>query len=287
MQRRHFVVAGAAAVVVLGVALATAAQSAPATTPTQIKLSASPAHVQVVGLPCLPGALTVGMTNTGSGALYADMELSAPRPLTLDRRVFSSWLPAVEPDQPVTVKVGVTVPRDAKPGNYAVDLNVERQRLTVPVQVLPLPLKGSGDNLLLGEQASASSTNGSFGVCGAVDGDGNSDHWSTSTGWNDGTKSVFPDDYSVTLPAATSIGRVVLDTLDSAKYPAAKNGLRDYDVQAHVGGAWVTVASVRGNVAGRVTSTFAPVTAGGVQIVALDSNDHGYSRIVELAAYSS
>ncbi|MEU4667472.1 hypothetical protein AB0F91_05750 [Amycolatopsis sp. NPDC023774] len=280
MQRRHLAVAAGA--VVLGVALATAAQSSPAT-PTPA-LSATPGHIQVVGLPCLPSALTVGMTNNGRGAVYADMELSAPSPLVLDRRVFSSWLPV---GQPVSVRVGVTAPRSARPGHYTVDLSVDRSRLSVPVDVLPLPPKGPDDNLLLGEQATPSSTNGSFSPCGAVDGDANGDHWSTTTGWNDGTKSVFPDNYTVTLPAAGAVGRVVTDTLDSTKYPAAKYGLRDFDVQAHVNGAWVTVASVRGNTSGSVTSTFPAVQADGVQIVALDSNDHAYSRIVELEAYSS
>ncbi|MEV4602837.1 hypothetical protein AB0K15_36260 [Amycolatopsis sp. NPDC049253] len=280
MQPRHLAVAAGA--VVLGVALATAAQSSPAT-PT-LALSATPGQVQVVGLPCLPSALTVGMTNNGRGSVYADMELSARSPLALDRRVFSSWLPV---GQPVSVRVGVTVPRTARPGHYTVDLSVDRSRLSVPVDVLPLPPKGPGDNLLLGEQATPSSTNGSFSPCGAVDGDADGDHWSTTTGWNDGTKSVFPDNYAVTLPAAGAVGRVVTDTLDSTKYPAAKYGLRDFDVQAHVGGAWVTVASVRGNTSGSVTSTFPAVQADGVQIVTLDSNDHAYSRIVELEAYSS
>ncbi|MEV6901234.1 hypothetical protein [Amycolatopsis sp. NPDC051372] len=280
MQRRHLAVAAGA--VVFGVALATAAQSSPAT--SALALSATPGQIQVVGLPCLPSALTVGMTNNGSGPMYADMELSAPRPLALDRRVFSSWLPV---GQPVSVRVGVTVPRSARPGHYTLGLSSDRARLSVPVDVLPLPPKGPGDNLLLGEQATPSSTNGSFSPCGAVDGDADGDHWSTTTGWNDGTKSAFPDNYAVTLPAPSAVGRVVTDTLDSTKYPAAKYGLRDFDVQAHVAGAWVTVASVRGNTSGSVTSTFPAVQADGVQIVVLDSNDHAYSRIVELEAYSS
>jgi hypothetical protein len=287
MKRSVLATAGAGAVVVVGLAFANAAQSKPNPGPDEIRISATPQQVQVVGLPCLPGALTVGMTNTGSAARYADMEMTARRPVILDRRVFSSWLPVAEPDRTVSVKVGVTVPRDAKPGKYTVDLNVDRSRLTVPVEVLPLPPKGDGDNLAVGEQAAASSTHGSFQLCGAVDGDANSDNWSTSTGWNDGTRAVFPDNYSVTLPNATSISRIVTGTLDSAKYPAASYGLRDFDVQVRTGGAWVTVHQVRGNVAGKVTSTFPATTADAVQIVALDSNDHAYSRIVELGVYSS
>jgi hypothetical protein len=53
-----------------------------------------------------------------------------------------------------------------------------------------------------------------------------------------------------------------------------------------VGGQWQTVAEVRGNVVGTVSSTFTPVTAEAVQIVALASNDNSSSRIVELEAFS-
>jgi len=155
------------------------------------------------------------------------------------------------------------------------------------VTVDPLPPKGPGDNLALGEQATASSTHGNFTLCGAVDGDKDSEHWDTLTGWNDGTRAAFPDTYDVALSAPATVNRVELYTLDSAKYPARLNGLRDWDVQARVAGAWQTVAQVRGNTAGHVTSTFTPVEADAVRILCLDGNDHTYSRIVELEVYGS
>jgi len=74
-------------------------------------------------------------------------------------------------------------------------------------------------------------------------------------------------------------------TLDSARYRAADWGLRDYDVQALVGGAWTTVASVRGNTLGTVDSTFPQVSTIAVRLLIIDSNDHTYSRVVELEAY--
>jgi archaellum component FlaG (FlaF/FlaG flagellin family) len=64
-------------------------------------------------------------------------------------------------------------------------------------------------------------------------------------------------------------------------------GIRDVDAQVLVDGNWTTVAEVRGNVQGRVTLTFAPRPVDAVQLVIRDSNDHGYSRIVELEAYSN
>jgi hypothetical protein len=254
----------------------------------EVQMSAAPQQLSVVGLPCLPGNLTLTMTNTGRTDEYADLTLDPTGPLQLSRQLFSSWLPAVEPDQPVSAPVEVRVPRDAKPGEYQITLEHDRTRLAVPVTVNPLPSKGPGSNVALGEQATASSTHGNFTLCGALDGDKDSEHWDTLTGWNDGTRAAFPDTYDVALTAPTPVGRVELYTLDSAKYPAAANGLRDWDVQVRNGTAdWQTVAQVRGNAVGHVTSTFPPVHATAVRILCLDANDHTYSRIVELEVYDS
>ncbi|HET6740516.1 MAG TPA: hypothetical protein VFH76_16335 [Kribbella sp.] len=254
---------------------------------SSVAVGVAPEQLSVVGLPCLPGTLNLTMTNTGKQDRYADLTLQPTGPLQLSRTLFSSWLPAVDPDQPVSAPVEVRVPRDAKPRSYKIGLEVDRTRVTVPVTVEPLPPKGAGDNLVLGEQATASSTHGNFTLCGAVDGDKDSEHWDTLTGWNDGTRAAFPDTYDVALSEPAAVGRVELYTLDSAKYPAKTNGLKDWDVQVRVGGAWQTVAQVRGNTAGHVTSTFAPVQADAVRILCLDGNDHTYSRIVELEAYGN
>lgn len=260
--------------------------SLPAAT-SDVAVSVAPEQLSVVGLPCFPGTLNLTMANTGSQDRYADLTLEPTGPLQLSRTLFSSWLPALDPDQPVSAPVEVRVPRDTKPGSYKIDVEVDRNRLTVPVTVEPLPSKGPGDNLALGEQATASSTHGNFTLCGAVDGDKDPEHWDTLTGWNDGTRAVFPDTYDVALSAPATVNRVELYTLDSAKYPARLNGLRDWDVQAKVGGVWQTVAQVRGNTLGHVTSTFDPVQAEAVRILCLDGNDHTYSRIVELEVYGS
>ena len=255
---------------------------------TDVQVSVEPQQLSVVGLPCFPGNLTLTLTNTGREDRYADLTLDQNGPLQLSRELFSSWLPAVDPDQPVSAPVEVRVPRDAKPGSYRIDLEVDKTKLTVPVQVSPLPSKDPGSNLALGEQAAASSTHGNFALCGAVDGDKDSEHWDTLTGWNDGTRAVFPDNYDVTLAQPTTINRVELYTLDSAHFPAATNGLRDWDVQVRTGtAAWQTVAQVRANTLGHVTSTFDPVQADAVRILCLDGNDHTYSRIVELEVYGS
>jgi hypothetical protein len=276
-------------VIAAGTVLAAAllgSSSAPKAT-SDVAVSVAPQQLSVVGLPCFPATLNLTMTNTGSKDRYADLTLDLTGPLQLSRTLFSSWLPAVDPDQPVSAPVEVRVPRDTKPGQYKIGVEVDRNRLTVPVTVNPLPPKGPGDNLALGEQATASSTHGNFTLCGALDGDKDSEDWDTLTGWNDGTRAVFPDTYDVALSTPATVNRVELYTLDSAKYPAKTNGLRDWDVQAKVGGTWQTVAQVRGNTAGHVTSTFDPVQADAVRILCLDGNGHTYSRIVELEVYGS
>ncbi|GAA2077168.1 discoidin domain-containing protein [Actinomadura alba] len=284
-MKRHIAVVALSAATLGLVTPSVASAARPDRSP--VRLTATPERIEVVGLPCLPSSLQVGMTNTGTADLYADMELTAEPPVTLDRQVLSSWLPARDPDFMVSTRVGVTVPRDAESGEYQVELTVDRQVLAVPVEVLPLPPKGAGDNLALGEQASASSTHGNFDVCGAVDGNKNSNDWDTLTGWNDATRGVFPDTHQIALAEPATISRVETYTLDSARYPAARYGLRDFDVQVRVDGAWQTVHEVRANVVGHVTSTFDAVTADAVRIVGLASNNGDYSRLVEVEVYSS
>ena len=252
-----------------------------ATSNNQIEISATPQPVEVVPLPCFPaGKLTLGMTNTGRKPTIADMRISSDDALTLSRHQFSSYLPV---DQLVKAPLEITVPRGTAPATHTVDLTVGRERLEVPVVIKPVPAR---DNVLLGEQAVASSTNGNMRLCGGVDGNADSAQWGAS-GWHDNTKGFFPDTYGVDFVQPTTIGRVVLQTLDSTTYPAAVMGIRDFDTQVRTGSTWTTVGEVRGNTQGRVTISFEPRAVDAVQLVIHDSNDHGYSRIVELEAYDN
>ncbi|MGW6197038.1 galactose-binding domain-containing protein [Kribbella sp. NPDC055110] len=246
-----------------------------------VDISATPQPVEVVPLPCFPaGKLTLGMTDTGRKSTIADMRVTGDSALTLSRRQFSSYLPV---DQLVKAPLEIAVPRGTAPATHTVDLTVGKERLQVPVVIKPVPAR---DNVLLGEQAVASSTNGNMRLCGGVDGNADSAQWGAS-GWHDNTKGVFPDTYGVDFVQPTTIGRVVVQTLDSTTYPAAVMGLRDFDVQLRNNGEWTTVQEVRGNTTGRLTITFEPRAVDAVQLVIRDSNDHGYSRIVELEAYSN
>lgn len=160
----------------------------------------------------------------------------------------------------------------------------------MPVRVVAEPPKGPGDNLLPGEQVSTASTTGGFSACSAVDGITDSTLW-PAQGWSNGTRGSFPDPFDVAMVAPAPIDQVVLSTLDNAAFPASRYAVSDWDVQVRSvssggsGGTWSTVASVRGDTAATVTTSFAPVVAEAIRIVALGSNNNDYSRIVELAAY--
>jgi hypothetical protein len=238
-------------------------------------------------LPCLPGGgFTAGMTNTTDESIYTDMDLTVQAPLTLSQRIFSTYLPAAAPDQTVSTEIDVALPRTAEPGYYKATLSVAGQdSQDVWLEVGEVPERDADDNLALGEQSYASSTHSNVKLCGGVDGNTDSAQWGAS-GTHDATSGVFPDTYGVNLAAKSTIGRVELHTLDSAKYPAAVMGVSDFDIQVHTDAGWQTVKEVRGNEVGRITATFAPVQADKVQVVTYDSNDHKYSRIVELEAYA-
>jgi hypothetical protein len=264
------------------VAVALTAATAEARKPTSVTLSATPDRLEIFPLPCLTGTIEAAMTNEGDEPVYADAFIAAEQPLQASRTMFSSYLPV---GYTAVAPIEVRAPREAAAGDYELRLESGREALDVAVTVLEPPPKGAGDNLAFGEQASASSTHGNFDVCGGVDGNADSEAWDVRTGWNDATRSQFPDTYEVALAGPALVDRVELYTLDSARWPAARFGLRDWDVLVLTGGEWRTVAHVRGNTSGHVTTTFDAVTAEAVRIVALGSNDGAYSRIVELEVY--
>jgi hypothetical protein len=177
--------------------------------------------------------------------------------------------------------------------------------LVVTVTRAPSQEAGGELRLLLGEQSaavalhptdnwmriarmSASSTYTPSSPDNLNDGRTDSELWGGggANGWNDGTARQFPDTVTATFPHAVRLGRVKVYTLDSRAYSAAHWGVRDYDVEILVGGSWRTVAEVRGNTVGVVESTFAAADADALRIVIHDTNDHTYSRLLEIEAYT-
>ncbi|MFI0353188.1 discoidin domain-containing protein [Actinomadura sp. 9N407] len=241
--------------------------------------------LDVLAAPCGGRPLLVDLTNPGSEGAYVDVFITPERPLVTSHDVISTYVP---PNDNVVLRAQVSAPLGSAGGTHGVSLRLGPRgpRQQAAVTVTPKP-SGPGADLALGGPVSASSTHGNFSVCGAVDGNTDSEDWSTRTGWNDGTRTVFPDTYTVEFGGPRPIDRIVLYTLDSARYPAARNGLKDFDVQTlGSGGEWTTVSSVRGNTTGRVEISPDPVvTTASVRIVALASNSGDYSRIIELEVY--
>ncbi|TDD62525.1 hypothetical protein E1263_03550 [Kribbella antibiotica] len=279
---RTFVVLGA---VVLGAVAPVGPATADRSVQRGLTLATDTAQVAVTPAPCSKAGFELRFGNSGKTAVYADAFLTAGTPLTLSRKLVSSYLP---PGYTLKVPISVNAPRGTAPGSYSIEITAGDQKLTLPVQVGESPT-GTTGNLARYVPVSASSEHlPVYPACGAVDGDRDSEHWAKTTGWNDATRGNFPDWLQVTFDQPQSVGRVDLYTLDSKQYPAAAYGLKDWDVQAKVGGSWQTVAEVRGNAAGLKSSTFTPVTATAVRILTLASNEGlTYSRIVELEAYGT
>ncbi|SFG47490.1 hypothetical protein SAMN05421678_10699 [Actinopolymorpha cephalotaxi] len=233
----------------------------------------------------------VAVRNDSSQPTYADVLLTADAPVRTTPDVISSYLPA---GYTLHTPVQVSAPLGSADSDAKVTIKAGRTgrgpQISVPV-VVKAPPSGPGANLALAASVSASSSHANFKACGAIDGNSNSDDWQTATGWNDGTSRVFPDWLAVTFAQAHQVSRVEMNTLNSTRYTAARYGLRDWDVQVWDAGAnggsgdWRTVASVRGNTAGVVNSTFDPVSTTAVRIFVIASNDSTYSRIVELGVY--
>jgi hypothetical protein len=279
-------------------ASATAAPSRAAESAVQagdnLTLTATPTTLNVLAAPCGGRNVDVAVRNDSSQPTYADVLLTADSPLSATPDVISSYLPA---GYTLHTPVQVSAPSGSADSDAKVTIKAGRTgrgpQITVPV-VVKAPPSGPGANLAIAATVSASSSHANFPACGAIDGNSNSDDWQVATGWNDGTSRVFPDWLAVTFAQPHQVSRVDLHTLNSTRYPAPRYGLRDWDVQVWDAGAsggsggsgeWHTVAGVRGNTAGVVSSTFDPVSTTSVRVFVIASNDSTYSRIVELEVY--
>jgi hypothetical protein len=171
----------------------------------------------------------------------------------------------------VTAPDTVTIPATATLTVQTGDL-----RTSVPISVAPATRFGT---------VTASSTHSGYPAESVIDGDAGSDRWAHGNGWNDDTINEFPDWIQVSLAAPAELGRVDVDTLDSAQFPAARYGLRDADVSVLVDGQWRTVGQIRDNQVGHLSVSFAPVTATAVRLTVTASNSGDYSRVVELTGY--
>jgi hypothetical protein len=149
-----------------------------------------------------------------------------------------------------------------------------------------------------GSTAIASSTaNANFPAAGAIDGEHNGNNWGAGGGWNDGTRSVFPDNVQVNFNATQTINAIDVYTLKNdfnsgstvnSTTSANLYGIGDFNVQFFDGTSFVDVpgGAVTGNILAMRRFVFPPITTDRVRVVINDSNDHVYSRVVEIEAFS-
>lgn len=271
-------------VAVVAVALAGTASAAPARHEPDVTVAATPTTLSLGTGTCRGGQIAVALTNKSTEPVYADATVSAPAELHVQRTMVSSYLPA---GYTRTSMIPVTALSGTAAGTYPVTVSAGDTQVQVAVTVAATVPDPGGNLARTADTVLASTSHAGYPPCGAVDGDRDSAHWATTTGWNDGTSKVWPDWFQVTFVAPTVVGRVDLYTLDSAKYPAARYGLRDWDVQVLAGTQWQTVAQVRGNTAGLVSTTFPAVSAAAVRLWLRAGNGaNDYSRIVELELYA-
>ncbi len=147
-----------------------------------------------------------------------------------------------------------------------------------------------------GSVATASSTQSSrnYSPAGAINGDVIGAGWEQGGGWNDDTRSVWPDFLDVDFNATRTINAINVYTLQNnykspvqptVDTPADLYGILDFDVQYWNGTAWVTVpgGAIRGNNKAMVTISFADLATTKIRINVLNGRVH-YSRIVEVEA---
>ena len=160
--------------------------------------------------------------------------------------------------------------------------------------VSPTPTPSERINVALtsnGGTASASSELSSPSV--AIDGVRN---WATTGAWKDATPDAFPDWLQVNFNGSKTINEIdvfaVRDDYTNATDPTEETtftlyGITDYNVQYWNGANWATVTG--GNVTGNnkvwKKITFAPITTTQIRVT-VNNGQAGYSRIVELEAWS-
>ena len=269
----------AALLAIVAVAMCGSAPAVAAEPPAAaVLLTVDPQALPVTTGQCNGGQLLVRLTTRGPAPVYADAVVTASEALHLRRRLISTWLPA---GYTRTVGVPVVAATGTPAGAYAVSVTSGEQRIDVPVAVSP---PGPSANLARSAaRVSASSSRAGFLVCGAVDGDADPAHWGYGTGWADGTGRQWPDWYQLSWDTPQRLSRVDIATVNSAEFPTARYGLRDWDVQLATAGGWRTVAEVRGNTAATVGSTFPAQQTDALRIVTYAANSaNDQSRIVEL-----
>ncbi|MGE5579869.1 MAG: flagellar filament capping protein FliD [Bacillota bacterium] len=111
--------------------------------------------------------------------------------------------------------------------------------------------------------------------------------WGAGGGWSDGTPGDFTDDRIVVdFGQARTIDKLTVHTVNSAAFPAAGFGIRDFSFEYWDGSAWVALGDpVTGNTGAYKSVSFSPVTTTKIRLNVTASNDGQYSRVTEIEAF--
>ena len=148
-----------------------------------------------------------------------------------------------------------------------------------------------------GVMTASSTINASYPPSGANDGNRSGSNWGAGGGWNDATANSWGDWLQVDFGTARTVAEVnvfmIQDNYQNPVQPTeamvfTQYGLTDFEVQYWTGSTWEAVpgGSVSGNNKVWRRFTFTPVSTSKMRVV-VSSALQGYSRIVELEAYST
>jgi len=141
--------------------------------------------------------------------------------------------------------------------------------------------------------ASSSHFSGLYPALAVINGDRTGSGWGTlNGGWNDGTRSAYPDSLEITFSGAKTIDEVNVVTLQNnwqlggeptLSTSASGEGILDFAIHYWNGSAWVAIQSVNGNDKAWRQFTFAPVSTTKIRLVVTAARNN-WSRVVELEA---
>jgi hypothetical protein len=111
--------------------------------------------------------------------------------------------------------------------------------------------------------------------------------WADTDAWCSSEVQAEPQWATLTWSTAVTFDEVSVYHIGSARPEFASLNTSDYTIQTWDGADWVTQASVVGNTAGVVSSTFAPVTTTALRLYITkaaqqDGGDYDMARIMEV-----
>jgi hypothetical protein len=192
----------------------------------------------------------------------------------------------------------------ALPGHYTLkavatdDGGSSRDSAGVTVSISPPPGRANVALTVNGGVATASSTStANFPASAVINGDRKGLNWSNGGGWNDGTKSVWPDSIEIQFSEARTIEEVDVFTLqDNYGSPVeptptttfTKYGVVDFTVEYWTSSEWQLVpgAVVSGNNLVWRQFFFTPIQTSRIRVVVANGKS-SYTRLVEVEAWAS